>query len=341
MSNKILCLLTAASLSLIAVAAHAQASNFDPSRAAGNQRDPKISGNDQNRKAVEGVNILGGGPRKVNANSAATSVFGAGATTSSQAAYQKSEAEKAYKAGLGFMRTGNLTQAETQMKIALAIRETHFANSDPNIPEVKEKLAEIYALQKRKREALEMYSSALASYARFNGPGTNHRIRPLTGMGTIHLSESNYKGALDCYNQAYMLTQRDKGLSSPEAMRLRMQLASVNQAAKSYDLAASIYNECFDLQKKNEKLIDKEQLIPALKNYVFVLKELKRDDEAATIAARVTALTGGTPVANETPDAKPAEEKTESVDPSSASNPATESKPATATTVEATADPAK
>lgn len=327
MSNKILCLLTATSLSLIALSAHA----FDPSKAVGNQQRPQMSGNDQNRKAIEGMSILGGGPRKVDANSANARAFAAMNATYGGVNIQKQEADKYYKAGIAFMNKGNYVQAAASVKLSLNIRETYFAASDPVIPEVKERLADIYAAEGKSKEALDAYSAALISYAKFNGPGTAHRIRPLTAMGSIQLKESNFKGALDCYNQAYMLTLRAKGLNSPEAMRLRLQLASVNKAAKSYDLAASIYNECFDLQKKNEKLIETPQLISALQDYASVLQALKRDDEAAKILARAKVLSGGgaEPVAAEASDGKTSAESK------------AEAKPPEVTSTEVPASPAK
>lgn len=289
MSNTILCLFTATSLSFFAISALA----YDPARGVGNQQNVQMSGNDQNRKAIEGMSILGGGPKQVDAKSANARTFASMNATYGGVNNQKQEADKAYKTGITLMNKGNYAQAASAMKVSLTIRETYFAASDSVIPEVKERLAEIYAAEGKSKEALDMYSSALISYAKFNGPGTAHRIRPLTNMGSIQLKASNYKGALDCYNQAYMLTLRAKGLNSPETMRLRLQLASVNRAAQSYDLAASIYNECFDLQSKNEKLIEGPQLVSALQDYASVLTALKRDDEAAKISAKVKALTGG------------------------------------------------
>jgi len=157
----------------------------------------------------------------------------------------------------------------------------------------KEKLADVYAAMGKKREALEMYSSALVSYAKFNGPGSAHRIKPLTSMGAIQVSDQNYKGACENYNQAYILTQRSRGVASPEAMKMRLMLAAANRAANSYDKAATLYNESFELQKKDEKLIPDDQLVSSLQDYVVVLRALKKDDDAEKIAARVAVLQGG------------------------------------------------
>ncbi len=305
MSNNIFCIFTATSLSLMALSAQA----YDPRSQAGNSTNRKIIGNDQNRQAISGMSVLGGGPKAVDQTGASNKQrVSVGATASyGQVNVLKKEADKAFQEGLALQKKGSLTAAGDAIRKSLIIRETNFPTSDSQIPVVQEKLAEIWAAMGKDQHSLQMYGTALVSYARFNGPGTVHRVRPLTAMGNIHLKANDFKGACDCYNQAYMLTQRDKGIASPEAMRLRLQLASAYSTSKSYDLSASLYNECFDLQKKDPSLIaDKNQLLSSLQDYASVLKQLKRDDDAEKIIAELNSLRGGEAAPDGSSDAKEA-----------------------------------
>jgi tetratricopeptide (TPR) repeat protein len=261
----------------------------DYRNAPGNSKSKVIVGNDQNRTALPGFNILGGGPKPVDSQTTKKNVVlpTVSALMTAQLGPQKVEAEKAYAEGLKLQKQGKLTEAAASIRRSLMIREQYFSSSDNQIPVVKEKMGEILISLGKQDDALTMLNDSLSSYAKFNGPGTDHRIKPLVLIGNVYTLKSNHKGALDAYNQAYMLTQRSKGIASADAMKLRLQLAECNRAAKSLDLAASLYNECFDLQKKNEKLIERDQLLSSLQNYADVLKELKKDDEAQTVLARI------------------------------------------------------
>jgi len=285
MSKTFLSVLAVASICLLALPARA----LDPRAAAGNSQKKVIVGNDQNRTALPGFNVLGGGGKNVDRLFTNRKiVIPKGSTLlNAQSVAQKREADKAYTDGLDFQKQGKLVDAGLAMRKSLTIRETSFGTTDNQIPVVQEKLAEIWLAMGKQDEAVGMFKDAMASYAKFHGPGSDHRIKPLINMGNVYMSKSDYKSATDCFNQAYMLTQRSRGANSPDTMKLRLQLAACNRASKSLDVAASLYNECFDLQKKNEKLINRDELIAALQDYAIVLKDLKKDAEAQTITARI------------------------------------------------------
>lgn len=267
---------------------------IDPRNMPGNSSNRVMVGNDLNRKALSGFNVLGGGAKPVDpAYSKQRAVNPVVSTlTSAQVATLKRDADTQLTEATTLQKQGKIPEAIAAMRRSLEIRDRYFATTDSNIPVMKQKVAEMYLAIGKPEESIYMLKDAMSAYGRLNGQASDQRIKPLVMIGDICLKKGDHRQAIDSYNQAYILAQRSKGASSPEAMRLRLQLAAANGAAKSYETSAALYNECFDLQKKNEKLIERDTLLASMQDCANVLKELKRDDEARAMLARVEELRG-------------------------------------------------
>lgn len=211
----------------------------------------------------------------------------------------KLDAAKAYGESLALQKQGKWLEASRYLRKCLAIRN-YFVDTDKEIPALKQKLGVVLVNAGRSEDALLMFGEAIGGFARWYGPGCSQSIAPLTSTGDVYMSRQNYAKALTYYQQAYAMSQRNSGVNSAECMNLRIKLADAYKGAMQLEPAAALYKECLDRQQKNEKLIEKEQLISTMQNYGAVLKELKKDDEAQITLKRADELRTGKPAASET-----------------------------------------
>lgn len=210
----------------------------------------------------------------------------------------KLDAAKAYGESLALQKQGKWLEASRYLRKCLIIRN-YFVDTDKEIPAIKQKLGEVLVKAGKSEEALQMFGEAIGGFARWYGPGCSQSIAPLASTGDVYFERSNFSKALGYYNQAYAMSQRNSGPNSPECMKLRIKLADANRGAAQFEPAAALYKETVERQQKNEKLIEKDQLVSVLKNYGAVLKELKKDDEAEALLKRADELNAGKPISAE------------------------------------------
>lgn len=199
---------------------------------------------------------------------------------------------KAYNESLELQKQGKLVEAAHALKKSIEIRD-YFIDTDKELPHMRLKLGELWIAAGHSDSALVVLGQSLAGFARWYGPGSEQSVKALALMGDVYTKNTDHSQAVKNYMQSYLISQRFKGKNSPETMKLRLQLAAAHTGAKELEQSASLYKEALELQQKNEKLLDKEQLLSTLTDYAAVLQELKKDEEAKAILDRADEVRSG------------------------------------------------
>lgn len=250
-------------------------------------------GMDNYRKPVEGVNMLGGGGGKVDPNAGNRQQLVGTTDSASANALQTRyahEAKVAYDQAVAAEKKGNVNEAIVYFQKSVNLRDLHFRNTDQEIGKIQEHLGDLFLAQNKDDDALHAYLACMGGYARTYGPGSRHRIKPLVETGKLYLKKNDARSAYTSFNQAYLLTKRDKGNNSPETMKIRLLLASSARAIGANTNAVELYKEAIAAYDADGSLLNKEQLLATLDQYVAVLRAANREDDAKLILARAEGL---------------------------------------------------
>jgi tetratricopeptide (TPR) repeat protein len=169
-------------------------------------------------------------------------------------------------------------EAEPLLVHALRIREAATGPDGPEVIALVDSLAYVYFGMKRFTEAESCYKRLLDLWEK--AAGTEHPMRALT---------------LDKMAEFYAFQQRyaegEKAATEALAMRTRLHLASLNQTGRLILMQARL-TDAQDLYRRAVEIGDlakapDEAMDPLLRIYAKVLREMKKDNEAQALEARI------------------------------------------------------
>lgn len=118
------------------------------------------------------------------------------------------QAHQLLKQAQDFEKAGKWDEAAAAYKKSLGIRETYWKDRDPAIPDILNALAEVSIAQEDGEACRKYLNASLVVLGKMYGPGTAHRIKPLSLQGSLYEAQNDPGRALDSYQQCKILAER-------------------------------------------------------------------------------------------------------------------------------------
>lgn len=203
-------------------------------------------------------------------------------------------ADATYKSGIDLKNKGKLEAAEVPLRQSLALRQRYWGDRDKRIPEIQLMLGEISNARGQDAKAVADLEGALASFSKFDGPGSDNRLKPLLILSDSQMKLGEKVKSYESYSQAYRLATRAK-LDAYNPVTLRLNTVKMALGVNKYREAVEMC-ELATTPTERAKLTQ-DQLLAVMGDYAAALNGMNRTRDANEILAEAEKLRGSAPAA--------------------------------------------
>jgi tetratricopeptide (TPR) repeat protein/transcriptional regulator with XRE-family HTH domain len=154
------------------------------------------------------------------------------------------------RAGSYLREQGQYAEAETLLRLSLALREHHLHADDLVLATSLSNLAGLYFYQDRYQQAISLVERAFA--IRQQQLGTDHQetTESLKHLALLYLRQEQYEQAEPLLLQALAISEHQRGLESPGTTNRMSSLALLYVGQERYDEAEPLFKRAFSLNKR-------------------------------------------------------------------------------------------
>ncbi len=204
---------------------------------------------------------------------------------------ESARASELYKKATTSLDAGKLDEALAAYKGSLNIREAYWHGQDAAVPGILTAMSKIYLQQDKADDAIATAERSLGALGLLYGPGSEHRVKPLSILGAAYLKKGNKSKAEDSYQQALALSAKSKG--SADSIKVALEIGQATRQADILPLAAEAYKVAVASEHDAETALGAPKLTEALGEYKEVLQKLERTKEANAVQASLERIQSG------------------------------------------------
>jgi tetratricopeptide (TPR) repeat protein len=190
--------------------------------------------------------------------------------------------------GTIYKNKGKLAEAASMFELGVSKLENASGAKNPQLISLYSSLGDIYYALDKYEEALAAYKHALALREKRLGTERDEVAVSSFWVGKCYVGLSKYAEAEPFYQRALNIIVKSSGEESEVAGIILTTIGDNHAAQKEFADAERSYEKALKIKEKTGASAD--VLANLLEKYAAVLSELKRENEAAGLAARAKTL---------------------------------------------------